>query len=190
LSFIELNDSEKDSTEFSYGLNGTETRFGSDMGTVGLSHLYFFKNKLRIKSTLLVSGTQVTTKIDSLNDDKTSFPFLRSKQAETKYSFSTSLAKKMNTRNYLKWGLIFDIYQVNYLDSVWQSDDQKFRTYNDGEGNLYLLQSFLQWQHKFSDQLTLSNGIHYQQLFFNQSISIEPRIGLKWSFTHRQSILK
>ncbi|MCK4822533.1 carboxypeptidase-like regulatory domain-containing protein, partial [bacterium] len=48
-SFIQLHDSKKDSTEWSYGLSGTDTDYGTDMGVTGLSHLFFLNEKTRLK---------------------------------------------------------------------------------------------------------------------------------------------
>ncbi len=180
LSYINLNDSEKDSTEFSYGLNGTDTKFGSDIGFIGLSHLVFLNEKSRIKTHLSVSATRNYVDIDSIREDQSTFPYLRSDTREVKYSASTKYSVKFSAKNYLETGIIFDIYQINYLDSVLDSDVQIMKAYTKEKGSMEFIRAYLQWQHHFSDKLTLNSGAYAQQLFYNNSFSLEPRLGLKW----------
>ncbi|NOZ45397.1 MAG: TonB-dependent receptor [Chlorobi bacterium] len=190
LSFIALHDSEKDSTEWSYGLAGTDTDFGSDMGVIGLKNTYFFNETSRIITKISLQGTRGYTNIDSLrngnvNDLK---PFFRSTFSEVKYSFEEEYKQKINTRNFFHAGITFEHYDVNYVDSVDILDYGRFITRVNTDGQLILLKGFAQWQHKFSDILKLNAGVYYQQLTLNNSYSVEPRIGLNWNFSEGQSL--
>lgn len=190
LSSITLNDSEKDSTEFSYGLSGTDTDFGSDMGTAGLTHLYFINEKTRIKTSLSLQGARAYTIIDSIarqNHDSI-FPTYRCHHGEIKYSISSQMRTKFNPKNTLSTGLVFDLYQVDFLDSLLDSEKQRFETFTDTEGILSLLRLYTQWQHKFSDNLVLNSGLHFQYAPFNGSKTLEPRMGLKWGFAENKTI--
>jgi len=115
-------------------------------------------------------------------------PFVRINYQEAKYSASTRIKSKIDVKNTVSAGIQYDLYAVNYKDSVLDSDDQVFRTMTNIEGEMGMIQSFGQWQHRFTDELTLFSGFHFQHLFFNNSSSIEPRLGLKWAFRGNQSI--
>ena len=189
LSYIELHDSKKDSSDFSFGLAGTDTNFGSDMGVIGFSHLYFFDEKTRIKTHISISGSKSYTELDSLKFDSrgnfienSQYPFYRSIFSEIKYSFSTHVRSKFNAKNNLSSGIIFDIFQVDYIDSVYYHEDGKFRTWTDAKGNLGLIQAYSQWYYKFSNFFSFYSGLHFQQFTLNNSLVIEPRLGLKWMF--------
>ena len=47
---------------------------------------------------------------------------------------------------------------------------------------------FTEWQHRFSDDLSVSTGLHTSRLFLNDNYSVEPRLGLKWEFIKGQSL--
>ncbi len=43
-----------------------------------------------------------------------------------------------------------------------------------------LIQAYTQWKHRFTENISLNAGIHFQTLTLNNSSVIEPRIGLKY----------
>ena len=57
----------------------------------------------------------------------------------------------------------------------------------DTQGSNFLFQAWLQWQHRFSERLTLNSGLHYQQFSLNNSYAIEPRLGLKYQLNDKMS---
>ncbi|MCK4663173.1 MAG: TonB-dependent receptor [Bacteroidales bacterium] len=186
LSYIEMFDSENDSIDWAHSTSGENLSNGSDFGAIGLSNLYFINNKTRIQTNLAILGSRVSTEIDTFHfSNRTLFPWYREVSSEVKYSFSTHLKKKLNTKNNIGTGLILDRYKVNYLDSVYL--DKKYLTITDVDDYMNIVRLYGQWQHKFSDKLQLYSGIHYQLLQYNNTSAIEPRLGLKWNFATNQS---
>ncbi|MFC2086193.1 carboxypeptidase-like regulatory domain-containing protein [Bacteroidota bacterium] len=190
LSYIELHDSEKDSTEWSYGLAGTDTDFGSDMGVVGLKNTYFFNDNSRIVTKISLQGTRGYTHIDSLIDGNTvTFdPFLRSTFNEVKFSFTEEFKQKISAKDFFHAGITYEHYKVKYIDSVNHPTYGKFISRVDTEGDLDLIQSFVQLKHKFNDTFSSFIGLHYQHLTLNNSIAVEPRAGITWNFKENQSL--
>ncbi|OQX76613.1 MAG: TonB-dependent receptor, partial [Bacteroidetes bacterium 4484_276] len=74
LSYIELYESKEaeadDNGDSNYDYGGVDLDYGSDMGVLGLSHLYFLSKNTRIQSFLSVQATRATTQIDSLLFDE------------------------------------------------------------------------------------------------------------------------
>ncbi len=195
LSFIKLYDSEKKTDEISHGCLGTDIDFGSDMGVIGLSHLFFFNEKTRLKTNISVQGSLNTTLLDSLKFDSegnyipdSKYPFYRKNYSEIKYSVSTHLKRKFNAKNNFITGITFNIYQIDFIDSIYLYEYQKFKISTDAEGEMCLFQSYAQWQHKFSDYLTFYTGLHHQHFTLNNSWAIEPRIGMKWEIIDNHSL--
>lgn len=189
LSNIQLYDSEKDSTEFSFGLSGTDTDFGSKMGVIGVYHLYYFNSSTRLKTNFSVQGVNSTIALDSINKQlETKKQYYRSKLGEYKYSLSTHLLKKFGAKNMLVSGVIFDHYIVNYVDSVYISDEDRFHRQNNSKGDFNLFQAYSQWKHNFSNIFSFTLGLHYQYFGLNGSQSLEPRVGLKWNYRENQSL--
>ncbi len=198
-SYIELHDSEvalsneDDNSNYNYG--GVDLDYGSDMGVIGISHLYFFNNNTRLESFASVLGNKMTTYIDSLKFDSigsiiqgSNFKFYESANTEVKYSVSTHLKKKFNARNNGSIGVYYDLYDVRYLDSVKIKGIDGFYNNFDTKGKMYLVRGYGQWQHRFSDRLKLNAGIYSQYVGINKEIVVEPRVGLKYNITNSQSL--
>lgn len=199
LSYIELNDSEvaelESTDDSNYNLSGVDLNYGSDMGFVGLSHLYFINEKTRIQTNLTVLGSRSSTDIDSLRFDSlgsvisnSNYKFYESKLEEIKYSISTHLKKKVNVRNNFSIGMYYDIYEISLLDSVLDHKTNSFRTNYDVSGMLSLIRAYTQWQHKFNDKIVLNAGIYSHYADINSEITVEPRVGIKYNLTNTQSL--
>jgi hypothetical protein len=167
----------------------THTRFSSDLGVVGISNLYFFNEKTRLETSISLQGTGNKTQVDSMNTDlSVKQKYYRSVLADNKASVATELKSKRNNKNTLSIGIIADLYFINYLDSVFDSDYGKFITVTEiADKRLSLIRSFGQWQHKFTNELSLYGGIHTMYFSLNNEISLEPRVSAQWKFHPKQS---
>lgn len=178
-SYIELLES-KGKKDDTYAAGGYDNYFGSDMGVVGFSHTYFFSEKVVSKLVLAISGTRNNIKDDSLSTvDGVPIPYYRNNSAQSKLTLNYSINKKFNAKNTVKTGLIIDRYGFDFTDST-LINDSKFITLRNFSGNSFLIQAYMQWQHRFTNNLSFTSGLHYQQFFLNNSFAIEPRVGLKW----------
>lgn len=197
LSFIELYDSKKedDDSDQNYTGGGVDLDYGSDMGVLGLSHLIFFNEDTRLNTYISVQGSRGTTAIDSLKFDtkgqfinNSNYKFYDSKLTEIKYSASTHLKKRFNSRNNAVVGLFYEIYDVSYLDSSKISSPSfvGFKRNYDVEGQIPIVRAYVQWQHKFSNTLSLNSGLYSQYVQLSQEMTLEPRLGLKYNLTDKQ----
>jgi len=187
-SKIKIYNSEKDEEEFSYGLLGTDTDFSSNMGTIGLSNIYFFSENTKLTTNLSVQGSESITYIDSIvqTEPLEKFDFYRSDYKETVYLASANLSHKFNRKNNIETGLTYSHYDVLYADSVF--DEEVFKIHTLAEGTMGIFQAHFQWQHRFSDKLMLNSGLHFQDFTLNNSWALEPRVGMNWQFQQEQSL--
>jgi hypothetical protein len=190
ISNIKLYDSQKDEGEFSYGLSGTDTDFGTKTGVAGLSNVYFFSPESRLKTNFSVSYIQSITSIDSLvnADPIEKQPFYRSDNRQTSYAVSTNYSRRFDSKNNIVAGLIYDHYEIFYQDSVFDAADGQFEVLAGTKGNVGLAQSYFQWQHRFTDKIKLNSGLHFQQFTLNNARSLELRLGLQWEFRPMQAL--
>jgi len=188
-SFIQLWDSEKEEDEVSYGMSGTDTDFGSEMGVVGFYNVYYINKNTRLKTNLSVSGTRATTAIDSLKGaDQIKSQFYRSSNSEVKYSLSTHLTHKFSAKDMIITGIIFDRYNINFIDSAYHWKADHYFSDSDTKGGLNIFQTYAQWKHKFNENLNFNVGLHYQYFDLNGSQTLEPRAGMEYRFTKKQSL--
>ena len=158
------------------------------MGVTGLSHKYFFNNTLSLNTNITVSACSSLNDVDSLKEDGNFQKFYNDKYSEIKYTLSSNLHKKFNAKNTLYLGLSYDIYQISYFDEYYVAELENFINLTDTKGKLGLFQSYLKWLHKFSNDFTLSGGVHFQWFNLNKNYTVEPRISIKKEFSGKQSL--
>ncbi len=193
LSYVALLESDKKGDQALYGYSARDTYFRSNVGATGVSHTLLFKNNSYLKTNFGVNGNYnkiITDRIDTaFKTPKNLKPEYRQTTQTIKYSFNTTYNKKFNARNFLNTGVYADFFNTLFVDSV---DDffgvNTFVTLRNFKGEAALLRGFVQWQHKFSDKLSLNTGISNQFFQLNNSNAVEPRLGLKYSINQKQSI--
>ncbi len=169
LSNIKIYDSldpEGDNKQ-NYTNGGTDLDFNSNTGVLGLVNLKHLDENTSIKTIFSIQGSIGGTKLDSLryNNDGTLIPnsnyrYYGSASTEIKYSASVHLKKKINKRNNYTIGAYYDLYQENFIDSVYMNTPilNGFRKNIDVDGNISLIRGYAQWQHKYSGSTTIFVG--------------------------------
>jgi len=186
-SYIEVLYKDKKDNDWTFGQNNLDFRFGSDMGVAGLSHLYFFNKNSRIKTTVAASYTKSKAKADSAYQNLPSLNYYGDESSETKYSISTKFTQKINAKNNYSLGFLMDLFYVSYKDSALIYDYTYRKLTEANNENMYLVQAFAQFQHKFTDDLIFYSGLHYQNFTLNGSQAIEPRASIKWNVNPKHS---
>jgi len=186
-SGIKKLDSDENQKDWTFTTHGEDLRSESALATLGLSHYYFFNASTSIQTRLSVVGSRVETRIDTFSLANET-PFLKNgeRSSEMKYGFSTQLLKKINVANVFDVGVSWELYDVNYADSLYFQNMYKHQT--GIRTQFSLLQAFAQWQHQFSNGFSSYLGLHYQYFTLNGSQLPEPRVGLKWDINPRQSL--
>ena len=182
-----LESKKKKENDVSYTRAGSNAYLNSSMGVMGISHLLFLNEKTHLRTVIAASGTGQVVSTDSLDKDKL-HPgnVYNDNSSEIKYSLNWYINTKFSSRNSWKTGFIADLYSVNYSEHFLSKNT--WYTGFDFRGQTLLLQGYSQWQHKFTDRLKLNAGLHYQTLTLNSAWALEPRAGLSWDVTKKQSI--
>ena len=175
----------------SYGtLSNTRTCNGSKMGVVGVSNRFFPDNKSNLFTSVAASFQGVNTQIDSTFDNRADKRFFGEGNKEQKISASTKYTRKINSKNTFKTGVSFETFTIDLRDSVDGSAytppiDLYVNSLNTHENGLNLVQAFGEWQHKFSNKLTLYTGLHFQQFLFNSTYAFDPRLSMSYQASKR-----
>lgn len=176
-----------------FGIAYEDVRLESATGIVGFNHLYFFNSTLSNELSLAISSEGSNVRVDSLTRRESDLevdqiiPQFGNDTRINRYSIHERVNKKFNARNNLNVGIIADFFNVQALDSV-LLDGANFVNDLDFNENTTLFRGYIEWQHRFSDRLTLNLGTYYQYFGLNGSQSIEPRLGLRYNFAPNQSI--
>jgi hypothetical protein len=181
-----------------YGEQDRDQYFGTAMGTVGASYTKSLNQTTYMKFTMAASLEEQHSHHDlvfrHVNADgffkvdsflaKQDYRFLQQKTSA--YFF---VNKKLNVKHHIKTGLDADMFFMNFEDSARLGYTTIFHQRWNYNGNALLLQPYIQWKYKISDNLVLNTGLHSQYFTLNNSYSlIEPRLGLKWQFEETQTL--
>ena len=189
LSYAELLQSQQSKDNNLYGYSGRNTYFRSNVGAAGISHTYLLNSSSYIKTNVGASGQYnyiASDRIDTTVHPNTIRPEYRNTAYTIKYSGNFTYNKKFNTRNFVNAGAYVDIYNTKFADSV-DTYGTGFVTLRNYTGNSALARLFVQWKHNFSEKFYINTGFSYQYLTLNNSQSPEPRLGLKYELTKKQS---
>ena len=166
-----------------------QDKFNTSLGVAGITHSYIFNSKTWLKT--VVAGTGTTNKYrGNLLDTNNIFKYtdIEENFGNQALRASVNLHHKIDRKNSIKTGfvasrLIYSMYSRNYDDET-----SKYNTQIDKSGSTGLIQVFGNWQHRFSDKLSLNTGLHYTNLLLNNRQSLEPRAGIKWNFVGNQHL--
>ncbi len=153
------------------------------MGVVGLKHTYFFNSSTFYTLTVAASGNNVITKQDSLDTDKIPHKNYRENGKEWRYVVSAVVNKKISASNRLTTGITIDQLHYSYSDSILDRD-YGFIPFITESNHTKLLRAYAQWQHRFSNRLTLNTGVYAQHLTLNKKTSVEGRVGVRYALNN------
>ena len=188
-STISIYDSTRNKADLITDLDrGFDIATGSDMGVLGVSNQHLFTKNSFGKITFAISGAKFSNVIDTVWYDTTLKRNLREKDlwhnfsSENKIDAIYTFHHKINLRHFIKTG-------VNYTRFIFKLDERNKRMiFYDQTGNTEMVQSFFHWQWKISLPLTLNAGVNYKYFFLNEKKALEPRFGLKYEISQRQSL--
>ncbi len=155
-------------------------------GILGFSHNYFITPKSFFRTTIGVSHQTQRADIDTIGiinrSDVVEYEKVYLRQ--NKYTVHLLYSNKLDAKNTIMAGIISNIYDVKFSDSI--SLANAFRPRIGGTGYSDLLEGYVVWQHKFGDRLVLNSGVHAQYYTLSNSWAIEPRIGARFQITPTQ----
>lgn len=171
-----------------YGESDRDQYFKAGSGVVGGSYGYTISDKAYMKLTIAQSTSNVwaqhikvfrnaSFKVDSMKD-------------VLGYDFNVAstvahwfINKKISASKTLKYGIVNKYYSVNLMDSSRQypTSRQDWQLRENYKGGTDLVQAYIQYKVRPTEQLTLTGGLHAQYLTHNGSKALEPRVGLRWA---------
>ncbi len=104
-----------------------------------------------------------------------------------KATLKVSLLHKFNSKNNIQTGVQYDNTAFNLVNTE-AFASAPMKTFVNQEGNMGLTQAYVQWKHRFNNDLSLVTGLHGQYLDLNTSTAIEPRVSLRYAINTRSSM--
>ncbi len=181
-----------------YGENDRDQYFNTDMGITGITLTKSLNEKTYIKTTFAASvenqkstHNYILRHINAAGDYQVDsiYRILDYFFTQSKNSFSGFINHKFGAKGTLKAGVNADYYGFNMHDSIFNDVSVRWINRWNYTGGAALIQPYVQYKHKFTDQLVANVGLHAQYFSLNNTSSwIEPRASLKWQISKRQSL--
>ena len=199
---IKISEQTDYSSEF-YGEGDRDQYFGTSMFVSGLNFKKPVNEKTFISATLAVSldeqhsrhnylqrslevdGADTSIRVDDI------YPMMGYEFETIKTSGYFALNHKVNKKHLIKFGLNADFFLFHHLDSVLSDLDvpDQFIQRWDNDNNAFMIQPFIQWKYRATDNLDMTLGLHSQYFSFGNSFSpAEPRAGIKYRLKKNQAI--
>lgn len=188
ISSISILNSNESSSNFSYGVSQKNIWFGSDMGVAGVSHILPVGKSGYIKNVVAVTTQGVKNHVDSLASDNTGYPYYKELARYNRITLHSLYNQKINATNTFKTGIILTRLQFADSQVVFSDWTKQWRNLSAAHGATFLGQVYAELKHDFSDKFTALAGIQYEQLFLNNTYSIEPRGGLRYRIDNSSSL--
>lgn len=181
-SKINFLGADADSTSDNFYSTGNQNLFTRYfMGVIGLTLETNFNKKTYGKLSAGYSNTSENIKKDSISAiSKNSFRDYENNYKTNRFSLSYFLSHKFNAKNSLIAGTNNSLIHFNLFDKNIYGGGTTEKINIDQNNSLSLIQAYSQWQHRFTENLSLNTGAHFQWLTLNNFIAVEPRIGLKY----------
>lgn len=165
-----------------------DSYFTSDLAVVGLKHFIRVGNKSYFNTVIGGNYAASSYLLDTVAVlDEVATRVIENKTTRLNYTLHTSFNSKINSKLFVKAGLIGEILNLNlkYKSRLYTNFWKDIWDYND---YTELYQVYVQGKYNFTDKLTLNLGLHSQYLALNGSNSIEPRAGLKYQLGKRHTL--
>jgi hypothetical protein len=165
-----------------------DSYFQSSLGLVGLSHFIRVNDKSYFKTVIGATYSSSNYDEDTINGlDQSVTRVIENTTSQLRYSVNTSFNVKVNSKMFFKVGFIDEILNLNlfYRNRTYTPDWIQIWDY---KNNTSLLQAYGHVKYSFTNRLTLNAGLHSQYLTLNKSVSLEPRIGLKFQLNEKNAL--
>jgi hypothetical protein len=172
-----------------YGGEGGGHDLSSKIGIVGLNHFKQLNKKSYLSSTVGLNYSY-SEQSDYGFDRMTSESFITQENnvAKTGYNFSTSYNSKINSKLFVKIGIQDELIGLNLYYREKRDVNSDWKQIWDYNSYTSLAQAYAHAKYSFNDKLTLNAGVHSQLFFLNNSVSVEPRLGLKYEINSKSSL--
>jgi hypothetical protein len=176
----------------------------SRLGLIGMSQQISLSKNTYLINTVGYSTNQNDFDQDNLirnedNDIIDAYRAVEVQNIDDRISVSTQLNTKFSASTSLRTGGLLEIYGLQ--SDVQDRDNRDDVPDEDGDGipdffipvtnadeTFVIFQPYAQGEYKFTDDISITGGLHAQYLNVNDDLVIEPRAALSWQFRPNQRL--
>lgn len=183
ISDMAILSSKRDSSDWNFTSSGEDIHYGSGMGVAGMHYTHFFNTNTFGKFTVAFAAEHIGVQVDTIISASENSRTFTNNSLDESLQFDYKFNHKISSKDLFKVGVNYKFLFFDYHESFFAHQYDTTINIILDSGSTSLLQTFAEWQHHFNARLTLNGGIHFQYFLFNQSQSIEPRVGIRFQAT-------
>ncbi|HVG40771.1 MAG TPA: TonB-dependent receptor [Chitinophagaceae bacterium] len=177
-----------DSAKWKENDNRYASRYISNTGVAGLTHNILLGKKTALRSAIAFSYNKIVDNYKYVQDDYSVTDLYIDNYKTKKWTVTSTLNHKFSNRSTLRAGAIINFIYFDYYQKSKENDSASLKEVINTKDHTQTVQGFAQWQYKLVNNITLSGGLHYLQLLYNNTKALEPRGSVKWQINRRNSI--
>ena len=177
---------EKSTDQFN-PVGNTDLTDKTSTGIVGLGHELVIGQKSKLHTAISFSAQKTFIRLDSIMRDQRRELYYNSDFIEKQITVSTHYTRKINARNTISVGMSLKNKGIDQTDSA-KHEGRYVKTIDLKQQYFQLIQGFAEWKHRINGKFDFYTGIHAQYLFLNGTGTVEPRFGLNYNYSLKQSI--
>jgi CarboxypepD_reg-like domain len=177
-----------DSKDWVYYDDKDESEIKQYMGATGISHKYFFKDNMSMKTTLAatVSSTDWTTQ--KLNAQLVLQPKNQIDNTNWNFVLSSYINKKFNAKHTNKTGILVTGMQYDMRLGKSVIEDGPLKDIVNANGFSTLISAYSSSSISLTSKLQMNIGVNGQFFTLNNHYTIEPRVGFQQRINEKTSI--
>ncbi len=151
---------------------------------LGVTHRVDFTTKTKLTTLLSLVRSDTHMPVDTMSMTQPNAewqPLWDEKALEDKYSCYSKIEHRFSYASLIEAGVKYDLYNVNYLEKESYSDERGFFTNVDKKGSFGLWRVYTQYRQNIASRLILTGGLHGMYLDMNNTYSVEPRFGARYT---------
>lgn len=177
-----------DSTKWESRSDRYRSKFISNTGATGITHNILLGGKTSLRSALAFSYNRIVDNYEYIEDDYTLHDEYIDNYKTRKWTLSSTLNRKLSARSTLRGGVILSFIGFDYFEKSKENENAPIREVINSKDATQTVQAFGQWQYRPVERLTLSAGLHYLELLYNHTYSLEPRASAKYQLNRSNSL--
>lgn len=158
------------------------------MGASGISHRIFLNDRQFLKTTLAATANGIDVETERVDNNFAPSPQNEIQNKTYNLVLSSYLNTKFNARHTNKTGFVATNLNYNLLLKNAPDNSTPPQTLVDENGNSNLLNLYSNSNLYFGEKITANIGVNTQFFTFNNTFSIEPRVGVNYRFARDQAI--
>lgn len=182
------NDADTDSTAWKTDADRYSAKYISNTVFNGITHSINIGSNSKLNSAVGYSSSRLSYIEHFLESPKANTETFDGTNNTDKFTATTTFNHRFNRKNSLRAGVIFNTVDFNFYQITRDNITEPLIVRNDIKANTSTLQTFANWQFRASDKLTFNTGLHYLQLFYNNTSNIEPRFSAKWDLNKKNTL--